>query len=181
MTDGELVRAPSRRRPVRVGAAEFLGRWLLAAVRADRILRKQFRQNPKLKEQITSLELDMHVCFAPPATRFVELLMKNLACFLLPIWGEWGEIFSIMVQIGFFRRTGDRYQMTLPERISGSAIETALLNLARTEDEDFLHPERFVTCISRSDAQKWQLRLERLPWMQRVADRALLLEEPESF
>jgi hypothetical protein len=111
----------------------------------------------------------------------MERLMRNLTCFLLPIWGEWGEIFSIMVQIGFFRLTGDRYQMTIPERMSGSEIESALLKLAGTEDEDFLHPEHFVTCLSRTDAQKWQLRLERLPWKERVADRALLLDEPEPF
>jgi hypothetical protein len=96
---------------------------------------------------------------------------------LIAIWGEWGEIFSIMAQIGFFRRTGDRYQMIVPKRIRGSEIEAALLNLAGTEDEDFLHPERSVTCVSKSDAKKWQLRLERLPWQQRLADRALLLEE----
>jgi hypothetical protein len=100
---------------------------------------------------------------------------------MLPIsdLGGWGEIFSIMAQIGFFRRTGDRYQMTIPDRMSGSGIESALLKLATTEDENFLHPERFVSCLSKSDAQKWQLRLERLPWTQRVADRNLLLEVPE--
>jgi hypothetical protein len=157
------------------GAADFLGRWLLAAVRADRTLQKQFRQNPSLREHISSLELVCGVHFVA-ATRSVEQLMKNSTCFLLPIWGEWGEIFSIMAQIGFFRRTGDRYQMTIPGRLSGSAIEAALLSLAGTEDENFIHPERFVSCLSRSDAQKWVLRLERLPWMQRVADRTMLLE-----
>ncbi len=29
--------------------------------------------------------------------------------------------------------------------------------------------------LGKSDVQRWQLRLEGLPWMQRVADRALLL------
>jgi hypothetical protein len=80
----------------------------------------------------------------------VELLMKNLTCFLLPIWGEWGELFSIMAQIGFFRRTGDRYQMTVPERISGSTIEAALLNLAVTEDD-------VVVVLVRIDARREQL------------------------
>ena len=31
------------------GEAEFLGRWLLAAVEADRTLQEQFKQNPGLK------------------------------------------------------------------------------------------------------------------------------------
>ena len=159
------------------GAAEFLGRWLLAAVRADRTLQKQFRQNPRLREQISSLELVGMVHFASAASMSVERLMRNLTCFLLPIWGEWGEIFSVMVQIGFFRRTGDRYQMAIPGRMSGAVIEAALLRLASTEDENFLHPERFVSCLSRWEAQKWQLRLNELPWKQRVADRDFLLAE----
>jgi hypothetical protein len=78
-----------------------------------------------------------------------------------------------MAELGFFRRTGDRYQMTVPKEISGTSIEAALLRLAATEDDEyFLHPERLVTCLSKPDAEKWQLRLERLPWTQRVADRS---------
>jgi hypothetical protein len=160
------------------GDAEFLGRWLLAAVEADQELQRQFERNPGLKEQIASLEICYIISFSPAATKFVELLMKNLACFSLALWGEWGELFTIMTEIGFFRQTGDRYQMTVPTEISGSRIEAALLSLAATEDgEYFLHPERFVACISKSEAQDWQSRLERLSWMQRVADRDILLCE----
>jgi hypothetical protein len=73
-----------------------------------------------------------------------------------------------MVNRGFFRLTGDRYQMTIPNEISGSKIEAALLRLAATEDEDyFLHPEHLVTCLSKREVRVWQSRLERLPWMQR--------------
>jgi hypothetical protein len=74
--------------------------------------------------------------------------------------------------------TGDRYQMTLPKEISGLKIEAALLRLAATEDEGyFLHPEHLVSCLSKTDTENWQLRLKRLPWLQRVADRAFLLGE----
>jgi hypothetical protein len=160
------------------GDAEFLGRWLLAAVEADHALEEQFKKNPSLKEQISRLELVFCIRFSSAATRFVELLMKNLTCFLLPLGEEWSEIFSVMAQIGFFRLTGERYQMTIPQAISGSAIKAALLRLASTEDQQYyLHPEQLVTCLGKPDAQNWQLRLERLPWMQRVADRALLLGE----
>jgi hypothetical protein len=160
------------------GAAEFLGRWLLAAVEADRMLQERFKQNPSLKEQITRLEVAYLVSFSPAATAFVERLMKNLTCFSLPLWGEWGEIFTVMAELGLFRQTGDRYQMTIPQHVSGLRIETALLNLAATEDESyFLHPEHFVTCHSKADAEEWQVRLVGLPWMQRVADRDFLLDE----
>ena len=104
--------------------------------------------------------------------------MKNLTCFSLSLWIEWGEIFAIMTDLGFFRRTGDRYQMTIPKGISGSRIQAALLRLAATEDEEyFLHPEHLVSCLSKPDLEKWQLRLERQPWKQRIADRNVLLED----
>jgi hypothetical protein len=38
---------------------------------------------------------------------------------------EWGEIFVVMVELGFFCRTGDRYQMTIPQAISGLKVEAA--------------------------------------------------------
>ena len=160
------------------GDAEFLGRWLLAAVEADRALQEQFRHNPGLKQQISRLEVLCLVEFSPAVTRCVELLMENLRCFSLDLWDEWGEIFTVMAELGFFCLTGDRYQMTIPQEVSGSRIESALLRLADTEDEEFfLHPEHLVTCLTKPEAQNWQLRLERLPWMQRVADRAVLLGE----
>ena len=160
------------------GEAEFLGRWLLAAVDADKALEQQRKRNPKLKEQISRIEVIYVVSFSPAATRFVELLMKNLTCFTLDLWDEWGEIFTVMAALGFFRRTGERYQMTLPEEIDGPVIEDALLKLAATEDgEYFLHPEHLVSCFTKTDAHIWQDLLDRQPWKERVADRALLLKE----
>jgi hypothetical protein len=100
------------------GDAEFLGRWLLAAVEADQALQEQFRDNPTLKQQISTLEVAYIFSFAPAATRFVELLMKNLTAFSLQLWGEWGEAFTVMAELGFFCRTGGRYQMTIPKEIS---------------------------------------------------------------
>jgi hypothetical protein len=119
------------------------------------------------------------VQFAPAATKSVELVMKNLSCFSLDLWDEWGEIFTVMAEIGFFRQTGDRYQMTVPPlEISSSRIEEALLRLAATEDgQDFLHPEQLVTRLSKNEIESWQSRLECLPWMQRVTDRNFLLSE----
>ncbi|MGX9431969.1 MULTISPECIES: hypothetical protein [Bradyrhizobium] len=161
------------------GDSEFLGRWLLAAVEADRVLMDQFRTKPTLKQQISRIEIAHEFSFSPAATKCLELLMKNLTCFSLSMFDEWGEVFTVMAELGFFCLTGDRYQMTVPQAIIGSKIEAALLRLAATEDQQYyLHPEQLVTCLGKQDAQNWQLRLEHLPWMQRVADRALLLGEP---
>jgi hypothetical protein len=52
------------------------------------------------------------------------------------------------------------------------------LQFANTEDENFvLHPEYLVHCMARSDVLDWQARLNRIPHLQRVADRAILLDE----
>ena len=60
---------------------------------------------------------------------------------------------------------------------SHTKIKTALLRLAATEDDSqFLHPEHLVHCLDERDTREWQLRLERLPWMHRVADRNMLLD-----
>jgi hypothetical protein len=75
--------------------------------------------------------------------------MENLTCFSLDLWDEWGEIFTVMAELGFFRLTGNRYQMTIPREVTGSRIESVLLRLADTEDEEsFLHPEHLVTCLN---------------------------------
>jgi hypothetical protein len=158
------------------GDAEFLGRWLLAAVEADQALQEQFKRNTQLRDQISRLEVTYQIRFSPAATKFVELLMKDLTSFSLSVWTEWGEIFTVMAELGFFSLTGERYQMTLPKAASGPNIEVALLRLAATEDQDyFLHPEHLLTCLSKPVVLEWQRRLERLPWMHRVADRAVLL------
>jgi hypothetical protein len=158
------------------GDAEFLGRWLLAATVADRTLEEQFKSNASLRDRIATLEIIRLVSFSPAATQSVGLLRKNLSCFSLDVRDEWGEMFVLMAKIGFYRLTGDRYQMTIPEDISGSRIEAALLTLAATEDEELeLHPEHLVACLSKRDAEMWQSKLERLPWMHRVADRTFLL------
>jgi hypothetical protein len=94
----------------------------------------------------------------------------------LSVFDLWGETLAVMVDIGFFSRTGDRYQMTIPKGLAREKIKAALLRLVATQDEkDFLHPECLVHCQSHGDVHDWQLRLERLPWTQRVADRNVLL------
>jgi hypothetical protein len=159
------------------GDADFLGRWLLAAAEADKLLQEQYEQDPSFKLTISRLELVYAVAFSPAATKSIELLMKDLTSFSLPVFEEWGEIFAVMADIGFFSQTGDRYQMTFPKEVRHTKIKTALLRLAATEDDShFLHPEHLVHCLDERDTKEWQLRLERLPLMHRVADRNMLLE-----
>src|SRR6266566_8579085 len=58
------------------GDAEFLGRWLLAAVEADQELQKQYERDTNLRNQIARLEVAYIISFSPAATKIVELLMR---------------------------------------------------------------------------------------------------------
>ena len=160
------------------GDAHFMGRWLLAAAEADKLLQEQYEQDPSFKLTISRFELVYAFAFSPSATKSIELLMKDLTSFSLSVSEEpWGEVFAVMAEIGFFSQTGDRYQMTVPKEVSHTKIKTALLRLAATEDDSqFLHPEHLVHCLDERDTREWQLRLERLPWMHRVEDRNMLLD-----
>ena len=52
--------------------------------------------------------------------------MIYLTSFSLAVYEEpFGEIFTVMVELGFFRRTGDRYQMIISQAISGLKVEAA--------------------------------------------------------
>jgi len=162
------------------GSAEFLGRWLLAAAHADRELHDQYAQNPSLKQQISRLDVAYIASFSPAATKFIELLMKNLTCFPLDLWDEWGGMFTVMAELGFFSPTGNRYQMTIPQDISGLKIEAALLRLASTEDDEYHFYPEFLgwgNFLPKNAAEVGSHRLKCMPWRQRVADRELLLGE----
>ncbi|WP_271498216.1 hypothetical protein [Bradyrhizobium sp. CCBAU 11357] len=133
------------------GEAEFLGRWLLAAAAADRALQERFKQNEILKEQISSVEIVYQIRFSSAATKILELLMKDLTAFSLPIQSDWIDLFAVMADLGFFCLTGERYQMTVPCEASGCAIEASLLKLAATEHRFALQPEHMIHCISEMD------------------------------
>src|SRR6266436_6411042 len=159
------------------GDAHFLGRWLLAAAEADKLLQEQFEQDPSFKLTISRIELLYAFTFSPTATKCIELLMKDLTSFSLSVLDLFGEVFVVMADIGFFSRTGDRYQITIPKTVTHAKIKAALLGLVKTEDEDhILHPEHLVRCLDQREIRDWRLRLDRLPWTHRVADRNILLD-----
>jgi hypothetical protein len=151
------------------GAADFLGRWLMKAAAADKLLQRQFERDPEFRLSIAAIELVNAFAFSPTATKCIELLMKNLTFFSLSVFEEpWGDTFAVMAEIGFFSQTGDRYQMSIPKSITYEKVKAALQRLVATHDEDDLvHPEDLVHCLSNADAQNWQLmlRLERPPLM----------------
>ena len=78
------------------------------------------------------------------------------------------EEFSMMVEMGFFALTGQRYQMVIPEQMTLEVVIKAALTLAQTEDAEYcLHPEYLVAIMRWQEARVWRARLR--TWMRGIA------------
>jgi hypothetical protein len=88
------------------GDAHFLGHWLLAAAGADELLQRQFEMDPAFKRAVERLEVVYAFAFSLTATKFIELLMKDLTAFPLSVLDEplW-KCFVVMMELGFFTQT----------------------------------------------------------------------------
>jgi hypothetical protein len=128
------------------GDAEFICRWLNAAMESDRLLQQHFEQKPEFRKSISRLETEYCVEFAPAGTVFIRKWLKDRRSFVLNLRNSmWAEIFTVMVGTGFFTRTVNHYQMTVPRSIELGFITESLRQLAETEDaEYYLHPERHL-------------------------------------
>ena len=82
----------------------------------------------------------------------------------------------MMVEMGFFVRTSERYQMMIPTSLNMKKVRAAMLKLAQTEDEQYyLHPEHLVVTMPYAQTKEWQARLHQMSQDHRCADRDLLL------
>jgi hypothetical protein len=167
-----LVEGPS------IGDANFTIAWLMAAVEADKALQAYFQEHPRFREGLRRIEIFNLIEFAPCGMAFVRMWLQQKGIFSIDLFdSEVADIFPVMTAGGFFTKTGQRYQMTVPPGVNIAAIRDALLQLAETEDgHSFLHPERLLATMTRMEAETWKGRLEGMNWRQRLADRELLLD-----
>ena len=107
-----------------------------------------------------------------------RILRRNLASLVVRLDDEMGvDEFTMMVEMGFFVLTGQRYQMVIPTRLTIGKVKRAALKLAQTEDEEYyLHPEYLVVTMPYAEAKAWQVRLRGMNEDNRCADKLLLLE-----
>jgi hypothetical protein len=144
------------------GDAEFYGKWLLAAAKAEALWKKAIN-DPIFEKQIEPLTICEIPDFGMGATVMLSQLKKNLASFTVRLRGEYTllvEDFVMMVEMEFFVLTGQRYQMTIPTGLSMEKVKMAALKLAQAENEDFLHPEYLVATMPKTEAEDWQRRLK---------------------
>lgn len=160
----------------RYGDAEFCGRWLLAAHKAN-IFWKSAAEDPNFAKQVERLQVVSLLDLAMAALGLLLALHRQFVAFMIQLDSEEGELFAMLTEMGFFARTGQRYQMVLPNRLSLKSVKSALLRFASTEDEQFvLHPEHLITAIPFIDAKAVRERLQEMDEEQRNAERLILLE-----
>jgi hypothetical protein len=88
------------------GDAQFLGRWLLTAAKADKLLQEHLERDLEFKLSVARIELVYAFQFSPTATKSIELLMKDSTSFSLSVFDLWGDVFVVMAEIGFFFADG---------------------------------------------------------------------------
>ena len=158
----------------RWGDAEFYGRWLLAAGKAEALWKEAVNDN-SFKRQIELVTAFYIPDFGIGATVLLSRFEKNLASVTVGLNSEDIEEFNefaMMVEMGFFILTGERYQMVIPTKLNMGKVKSAVLKFARTEDEDgVLRPENLVATMSYAKAKGWQRRLRPVGEPRRLAGR----------
>ena len=159
--------------------AEFTSQWLLSAIEADRLLQRCFSEDPRFHMSILRLECPYRIAFAMSAMAFVGMWQAGKGSFSLDLLDpEWAEIFCVMARLGFFKQTGQRCQMIVPETVAIDRIKDELLRLIATQDSGYLlHPEELLPTMSQQQAMDCKRKLKRMNWQKRVADRDALLAE----
>lgn len=159
----------------RWGDAEFLGKWLLAASRANELLTR-VREEAAFRGTMFTVDIITIRDFGISAIVVLSKLAENFSTVLFSLEELDMNDVAIMAELGFYQRTGDRYQMTIPARIDIHRVKMALRKFAETEDAEYvLHPENLVHTIQMSEGKTWQERLKQMDEEQRLADRDALL------
>ena len=63
------------------GDAEFAAQWLQSALKADRLLQKEFSEHPDFRPTIERVEIARFVEFAPAALAFIAMWLKDVSTF----------------------------------------------------------------------------------------------------
>ena len=97
----------------RWGDAEFYGRWLLAAAKAEAFWKEAFK-DPTFKEEVKYVWDSYIPDFGIAAAAMIMRLRENFTTFVLDVDSENGNDFTMMAEMGFFAQDDPIYRMTLP-------------------------------------------------------------------
>ena len=154
--------------------AEFVARWLLSAVEAQKVLEEDVQKLDPDRLH-SACDADFTWC----AMTLVQEFAARSAAVAFDVLSHIAEPISSMTMMGFFRLTGARYQMVLPSLIDFATVRNATSILGRTEDKAHeVHPELLLACLPGSDAIKERDKLEAMEELDRLEYRRVLLGEP---
>ena len=168
------------------GKVEFFGKWLVAAAKAAALWNKAF-QDRIFEQQVALLTAACVPIFDMAAMSFVLVLQKNHISFMVPLNRELSEelheveALAMMIEMGFFVRTGQHYQMAIPVNLNIKTVKMAALKFAKTADEESLHLDTLVATIPYAEAKAWQSRQRKLDEDRFCAFLQSLDETPESI
>ena len=166
---------------------EFFGKWLSAAAKADALWNKAIKDRI-FKEQVQLLTVLYIPDYGLAALCFVFALQKNLSSFIVPLncklFEDLHEVeeLVVMIEMGFFVRTGRHYKMAIPVNLDMKTVKTAALKFALTADEESLHPESLVATMPYAETKAWQSRQRELYKLHNRAEWLMLLNNhPKSI
>ena len=146
---------------------EFFGKWLSAAAKADALWNEAVKD--RIFEQQVALLTGIHTPnFGMAAMSFVSELQKDHISFMVSLNFELMEDLHeveqlvMMIEMGFFVRTGQHYKMAIPVNLNIKTVKMAALKFVQTADEESLHPESLVATMPYAEAKAWQSRQREL-------------------
>lgn len=156
------------------GDAKFLGAWLIAAAKAQRLW-EEAKAEPEFAKRsaiITDnyeamwVELDL----GKEAFRFLLNMEGFAGTFIVELYMEDGDPFVLLARLGFFIRVEDRYQLGIPDDLTLEKIKAAVIDYARTAevadpyfaDLQYVKPDQFIDAplLSLEQARDQQRRIE---------------------
>jgi hypothetical protein len=129
----------------RWGDAEFYAEWLSSAAKAEE-LRVQAFEDENFNKRITTVCVGYIPDFCLGASALLMRFKEHRSTFTILFNTDRdlddGADFVMMLGMGFFELTGQRYQMIIPSPLTLETVKAAMIKFANTEDDCCtLHPE----------------------------------------
>jgi hypothetical protein len=158
------------------GDAEFYARWLASAAKAQGLWKKALKDR-EFRRQVKQFLYCYIPDFGMGAAALLGQLWKNGVSALVDLSEEqYSTDFAMMVTMGFFKRTGKRYQMTVPDQLNIEAVKSAALQMTHTLNSNYMpQPGVFVTSMRKDEARACRKRLRDMNQDLRIGKRSRLL------
>jgi hypothetical protein len=145
-------------------SAEFYGKWLLAAAKADKVWQKA-KEDPRYSKQLDRVPNNYIPAFGINAIQLLSLLPINNFSTIVSLNHEnKGEDrlrwFLMMRLLEFFAVPDKRYQISVPHQVSIAGVKNAVLaGFLMNDTECCMRPEYSAPIMTYAEAKAWQARL----------------------